>query len=33
MEDLSTRLIDLAIEIQQIPAPAFHEAERAGEGD
>ena len=24
-----TRLIDLAIAIQQIPAPTFHEAERA----
>jgi len=29
MNDLNTRLIDLAIAIQQIPAPTFHETERA----
>lgn len=29
MNDLTPRLIDLAIAIQQIPAPTFHEAERA----
>ena len=30
MNDLQSRLLDLAIAIQQIPAPTFHEAERAG---
>jgi tripeptide aminopeptidase len=30
MNDLISRLLDLAIAIQQIPAPTFHEAERAG---
>ncbi len=29
MNDLTSRLLDLAIAIQQIPAPTFHEAERA----
>jgi tripeptide aminopeptidase len=29
MSNLTTRLIDLAIAIQQIPAPTFHEAKRA----
>jgi acetylornithine deacetylase/succinyl-diaminopimelate desuccinylase-like protein len=29
MNDLISRLLDLAITIQQIPAPTFHEAERA----
>jgi len=29
MSDLTARLLDLAIAIQQIPAPTFHEAERA----
>ena len=29
MNSLTTRLLDLAIAIQQIPAPTFHEAERA----
>jgi acetylornithine deacetylase/succinyl-diaminopimelate desuccinylase-like protein len=29
MNDLTTRLLDLAIAIQQIPAPTFQEAERA----
>lgn len=29
MNDLSTRLIDLAVAIQQIPAPTLHEADRA----
>jgi len=29
MDDLTTRLLDLAIAIQQIPAPTFHEAGRA----
>jgi tripeptide aminopeptidase len=29
MNDLSARLIDLAVAIQQIPAPTFHEGERA----
>ncbi len=29
MNDLTTRLLDLAIAIQQIPAPTFHEAARA----
>jgi tripeptide aminopeptidase len=29
MDDLTTRLIDLTIAIQQIPAPTFHEAARA----
>jgi tripeptide aminopeptidase len=30
MTDLINRLLDLAVAIQQIPAPTFHEAERAG---
>ncbi|KAF0106407.1 MAG: peptidase M20 [Anaerolineaceae bacterium] len=29
MTDLTSRLLDLAVAIQQIPAPTFHEAERA----
>jgi tripeptide aminopeptidase len=29
MDDLTTRVLDLALAIQQIPAPTFHEAERA----
>jgi tripeptide aminopeptidase len=29
MDDLTTRVIDLALAIQQIPAPTFHEANRA----
>jgi acetylornithine deacetylase/succinyl-diaminopimelate desuccinylase-like protein len=29
MEELIPRLLDLAVAIQQIPAPSFHEAERA----
>jgi acetylornithine deacetylase/succinyl-diaminopimelate desuccinylase-like protein len=29
MKDLSARIIDLAIAIQQIPAPTFHEGDRA----
>jgi len=29
MNDLISRLLDLAVAIQQIPAPTFHEAERA----
>ena len=29
MDDISTRLLDLAIAIQQIPAPTFHETDRA----
>ena len=29
MNELTTRLLDLAIAIQQIPAPTFHEAQRA----
>ncbi|MGA2490135.1 MAG: M20/M25/M40 family metallo-hydrolase [Anaerolineales bacterium] len=30
MVDLQSRLLDLAVAIQQIPAPTFHEAKRAG---
>jgi tripeptide aminopeptidase len=30
MNDLQSRLLDLAVAIQQISAPTFHEAERAG---
>ena len=30
MNNLLPRLLDLAVAIQQIPAPSFHEAERAG---
>ena len=29
MNNLALKLLDLAIAIQQIPAPTFHEAERA----
>ncbi len=29
MSDVLSRLVDLAVQIQQIPAPTFHEAERA----
>ncbi|MDP3184691.1 MAG: hypothetical protein Q8M58_05410 [Anaerolineales bacterium] len=29
MTDLTARLLDLAIAIQQIPAPTFHERQRA----
>ena len=29
MNHILSRLLDLAISIQQIPAPTFHEAERA----
>ena len=31
MNELTTRLLDLAIAIQQIPAPTFHEAQQIQE--